>query len=307
MEIRELRVYVAVVDEGGLSAAARRLHVSQSSVSETIAALERRLGVPLLVRSRGGARETEAGRRLTDGARRLLMAHDRLRAEVVADPGVSGTVRVGVPLELPAEFLPRATAVVTAANPGLRIEGHHASTSAQWDLLRGGGLEVALVRELAPGDDYDNLLVIEDRLGVVLTSARATEVTSPDGTIQLSDLRRLVWSGFARSEIPAFYDQVIAVLRAHGVRAADPAAGEPGPATPGVKLVGVADGTRFALALPDFPVTDGVVWRPLAGDPIVRRTWAVWRADETSAGVAAFVAALEDAPIVPGLPSSERP
>lgn len=294
VEIRELRVYLAVVDEGSLSAAARRLHQSQSSISDTIASLERQLGVALLTRNRAGAKETEAGKRLTGGARRLVRAHDRLRDEVLAASGATASVRVGIPLELPARFLPQVIAAVSTAHPGVTIAGHHASTSAQWSSLRGGQLDVALVRELVPGDDYDSLLVIEDRLGVVLTRARADELTSPDGTIELSALRGLTWNGFARSDTPSSYDQVASVLRSHGIRVSD-APDDRRPITSEVKLAAIADGSRFALALPDFPVVDGVVWRPLAGDPVIRRTWAVWRADETSPAVAAVAAALEHA------------
>ncbi|MEV1200816.1 LysR family transcriptional regulator, partial [Microbispora rosea] len=48
MELRELRAFVVVAEEGGMSAAARRLHVSQPALSQTVGMLERRLGVKLL-------------------------------------------------------------------------------------------------------------------------------------------------------------------------------------------------------------------------------------------------------------------
>ena len=54
MEIRELRAFAVVAEEGSLSAAARRLHLSQSALSQTIQSLERQVGVQLLLRSRTG-------------------------------------------------------------------------------------------------------------------------------------------------------------------------------------------------------------------------------------------------------------
>ncbi|MDH6435985.1 DNA-binding transcriptional LysR family regulator [Streptomyces sp. SAI-144] len=60
MELRELRAFVAVAEEGGLSAAARRLHMSQPALSQTISGLERQLGVKLLVRGSTGVRATDA-------------------------------------------------------------------------------------------------------------------------------------------------------------------------------------------------------------------------------------------------------
>src|ERR1700738_3030389 len=72
MELRELSAFVAVVEEGGMSAAARRLHVSQSALSQTVSALERELGVMLLERTSTGVRPTEAGTTLFAEARAVL-------------------------------------------------------------------------------------------------------------------------------------------------------------------------------------------------------------------------------------------
>jgi DNA-binding transcriptional LysR family regulator len=56
MELRELNAFVAAVEEAGMSAASRRLHISQPALSQTVNALERELGVKLLVRSSTGVR-----------------------------------------------------------------------------------------------------------------------------------------------------------------------------------------------------------------------------------------------------------
>lgn len=61
--IRELRAFSAVAEEGSVSAAGRKLHLSQSAVSQTIQSLERQLGVQLLIRGAGGVTLTTAGRR----------------------------------------------------------------------------------------------------------------------------------------------------------------------------------------------------------------------------------------------------
>ena len=58
MDLRELSAFVAVVEEGGMSAASRRLHVSQSALSQTMSALERELGITLLERTSTGVRPT---------------------------------------------------------------------------------------------------------------------------------------------------------------------------------------------------------------------------------------------------------
>jgi DNA-binding transcriptional LysR family regulator len=94
MELRELRAFVAVVEEGGLSAAARRLHGSEPALSQTVSGLERQLGVKLLVRGSAGVRATEAGTALLGEARAVLARHDQaLRAMAqYTGPGGGGAV-----------------------------------------------------------------------------------------------------------------------------------------------------------------------------------------------------------------------
>ena len=102
MEIRELRAFVAVVEEGALSAAARRLHLSQSALSQTIAGLERQLGVELVTRSNTGVRPTDAGRTLLTEARAVLARHDQALATIARRSSAGGSLRLGIPLELHA-------------------------------------------------------------------------------------------------------------------------------------------------------------------------------------------------------------
>ncbi|CAG9176726.1 LysR family transcriptional regulator [Cupriavidus respiraculi] len=71
-DLDQLRTLVVVADSGSLSAAAPRLYLSQSSVSEQLRKLEERAGVPLLTRGKKGAVPTAAGLRLLEYARRIL-------------------------------------------------------------------------------------------------------------------------------------------------------------------------------------------------------------------------------------------
>jgi DNA-binding transcriptional LysR family regulator len=293
VEVRELRVFVAVVDEGGLSAAARRLHLSQSSVSDTVRSLERQLRVPLLVRTRAGAAPTEAGQVLAVGARKLLRAHDRLEMELSDRSGASGTARLGAPMELPASFLSEVTATVAATHPQVHVEVRHESSRSQWASLRGDHLDIGLVRELEPDDEFDSLLVVQEALGVVVAAARAEELTTPHGEVALDRLAALRWNGFSRSDAPAWHDHVAATMRGHGIRVPRQSPSESRPVTPEVKFAAVGHGSAFALAGPTLPIPKGLVWLPLAGRPLIRRTWAVWRADTSRRDIAAVVAALE--------------
>jgi DNA-binding transcriptional LysR family regulator len=279
VELRELRAFVAVIEEGSLSAAARRLHVSQPALSQTVGALERQLGVPLLVRHSTGVRATDAGATLLTEARAVLARHDQAVAAVGRHTEAGATaLRLGIPLELPADLLSRPLAGLAAAYPGTRVQARHLSSAAQLAAVRSGELDLGLVREHPIGHDLDAMLVVEEHLGVLLAADLAATIAGPEG-VRLDALAGLDWVGFPRAGSPAWYDELTAILRSHGL--------ELGPTAPDgqeliaeVKMAAVTAGGAFALAPADWahPIPDSVTWSPLTGHPLVRRTWAVWPA-----------------------------
>src|SRR5262249_39582410 len=82
MDERRLRAFLAVVEEGSVTAAAGRLHIAQPSLSQTLRALERELGTELFHRAARGLRLTAAGEALIGPARQALRMMDAARAAV---------------------------------------------------------------------------------------------------------------------------------------------------------------------------------------------------------------------------------
>ncbi|RSM77310.1 LysR family transcriptional regulator [Kibdelosporangium aridum] len=286
MELREMRAFVAVVEEGGLSAAARRLHVSQPALSQTMNALERELDVRLLVRSSTGVRPTEAGMTLLTEARAVLARYDQAIAALTRRAGT--TLRLGIPLELPEDLLSAALAELTSAFPDTKVQARHLSTAAQLAALTAGELDVGLLREHPIGQELDAVLVAEEPLGVLL----AVGEIDGTGSIRLDALAGMDWVGFARTESPAWYDEITAILRSHGIDIGTP---QDQPLIADVKLAAVSAGRVFALAPPKWsrPVPESLEWRPLTGNPLIRRTWAAWPAASRRRDLGHLVAALE--------------
>ncbi|GAS93840.1 LysR family transcriptional regulator [Mycolicibacterium canariasense] len=291
-----MRMFIAVVEEGSVTAAARRLHISQPALSQAMVALERRLGLELLVRHRTGVALTDAGRTLLTESRAVLARHDQALAALTRHDSPGDVLRLGIPLELPPDLLPAALARLGAAHPETRVQARHATTAVQLDALRNGELDVGLVRERPTGPDLDATLAVEERLGVLLARTRA-EALLTDRGVRLEALAGLDWVGFPRSGSPAWFDELTAILRSHGVsHGSEAPAGEPLIAE--VKLASVTSGRAFALAPPHWsqPMPDDVSWYPLVGSPLVRRTWAVWAADSRRLDIAHFVDALQNEP-----------
>lgn len=288
-----MRAFVAVVEEGGLSAAARRLHMSQSALSQTIAALERQLGAQLLTRSSTGTQATDIGMVLLVEARAVLARHDQALAAITQRAAAGDSVlRLGVPLELPQDLLTGPVADLAAAYPHTRLQARHLSTAAQFTALSAGELDVGLVREHPIGTDLDATLVVEECLGVLI--AADTDLGTGTEGIRLDTLAGLDWVGFPRSGSPAWYDEVVAIFRSHGIELGA-AAPEGQTLIPEVKFAAVAAGYAFTLAPPDWPhpLPDSVRWHPLIGHPLIRRTWVTWPAASHRRDLGQFILSLE--------------
>ncbi|GAA3801881.1 LysR family transcriptional regulator [Streptomyces chiangmaiensis] len=291
MELRELQAFVAIVEEGGMSAAARRLHITQPALSQTVSALERRLGVKLLIRDNSGASPTDAGTTLLAEARALLARHDQaVRALNAFRSDDSGFMRLGVPLELPHNVLTTPLKWLAAAHPETRVQVRHLCTGGQLTALYSGALDVSLLRERPSGSEFDAMLVIKENLGVLLSAQKALELSESNG-IRLENLSGLEWVGFARCRSPLWYDELTSVLRNHGLDIGPPAP-DGQPLIAEVKVAAVASGKSFALAPANWShrLPESVVWCPLVGQPLVRRTWLAWPANSRRRDVAGFIA-----------------
>ena len=288
-----LEAFIAVAEEGTFSAAARRLDISQPALSQTVTALERQLGVQLLVRSSTGVRTTEAGITLLAEARAILVRHDQMVRTVTAAAADSTGViqlQLGIPGELASDLL-RVVARFAAEHPGTRVIPRHLPMAAQLASLRRGDLDVSLMREHPAGTEFDTMLVAQENLGILLAGDLAARLAGPDG-IHLNALAGLQWIGFPRSGSPAWYDELAATLRSHGIDTGDHTDGE-NFLIPSVTFTALSAGQAFAFASQEWahPIPETVVWCPLAGYPVVRRTWAVWPAECRNRDVAHLIAA----------------
>ncbi|MEP9358516.1 LysR family transcriptional regulator [Sphingomonas sp. KR3-1] len=117
------RAFLAVLETGSLSGAARRLNLAQPTVRVRIEALEAALGTPLFTRSPGGLTPTERGRSLHEHARAMAYASDAfVRTASAAPEEIAGTVRVTASEVIAVEVLPRVFAALAREHPRLVIE-----------------------------------------------------------------------------------------------------------------------------------------------------------------------------------------
>ncbi|MBQ8111573.1 MAG: LysR family transcriptional regulator [Kiritimatiellae bacterium] len=159
MDLRILRYFLAVADEGNITRAANRLHVSQPALSTQLAALEDELGQKLFARGARGIALTEKGVALQQRAGDLVDLAERIEAEIKSKDSdeLAGTVAIGAG-ETPAfRFVARAADVLHRGNPRL----HFSVTSGNGEdivaHLREGTFDLGVL--VGPGryDGFDYL------------------------------------------------------------------------------------------------------------------------------------------------------
>lgn len=149
MDLRRLRLFLAVVDHGGFTAAAHAEHVAQPAVSLAVRELEAEVGAPLLVRSRGGVTLTAAGEALVPPARQALRDVEHAAAAVAAVTGlVAGRLDVASLPTLAADPVSDLVGRFRRAHPGVtvRLGAPHDLEELATD-VRSGAAEVGVTEE----------------------------------------------------------------------------------------------------------------------------------------------------------------
>lgn len=132
--LQDLALFVEVVRAGSFRHAATRLGMPLSTLSRRIAALERRLGVPLLVRSTRSVALASAARPFYERCQEVMDAAARAEDTLAGGGGRHAVLRVAMPVDLCVELIGPVVAQFVDSHPGLRVEFDLSSHAV--DLLR---------------------------------------------------------------------------------------------------------------------------------------------------------------------------
>ena len=159
LELRHLRVFAAVVDAGTRTRAAQALGLSQSTVSETLAALERAVGVELFRKTAKGQALTPSGEVLLEYARRMEALQSELTgALAAASTEVKATLVVSTVESVSAYVLPARLAALRERWPAVRVEVLPGSCAEIRDRVAAGESDVGLTLETETGSHAGELL-----------------------------------------------------------------------------------------------------------------------------------------------------
>lgn len=122
MNLKQLKYFVAAVEEGSLTRASRVLGVAQPALSQQILNLERSLGAQVLERFPSGVKPTDAGERLLRHARLILLQTEEARRDVTkAASDTSGEVKLALPPTVARLAIPPLLRELSTFHPGIRL------------------------------------------------------------------------------------------------------------------------------------------------------------------------------------------
>jgi DNA-binding transcriptional LysR family regulator len=268
MELRHLRYFIAVAEEGHITRAAERLGMQQPPLSQQIQALERELGVQLLRRKPRGVEMTEAGRALLEDARAILAHIDHAFATTRRTArGELGRITVGFTSSAPFHpFVPRVIRAFRESFPLISLTLEESGTTELIEDLRHERVDAAFIR--TPVADPMGITVnplLEETMLVALPAghdlAQGGAVEGPD--LKLSGLAAETFIVYRRRSGPGLYDAIFAACHAAGF---SPLVGQEAP-----RIVSTLNLVAAGLGIAIVPDSlrrmqmDGVVYRRLEG------------------------------------------
>lgn len=146
MELRQLRYFVAIVDHGSLSRAAKVLHIVQPALTQQLQQLEEELGATLLHRSAQGMQATDAGKLFYEHALAILkQVSDAKSAVAQSTDKPTGTVALGIPQSASGALAFPLLTAVRAAYPDIVFQLTEELTGNLTEQLRSGRLNLAVL------------------------------------------------------------------------------------------------------------------------------------------------------------------
>ncbi|MET0239126.1 MAG: LysR family transcriptional regulator [Sphingobium sp.] len=213
MNVRQLVHFRAILKHGGFSRAAAAINISQSALTQSIASLERELGVSLLERTQAGAKATAAGLMLHNRSEMIVMEIDRATAELREVAGATAEIRVGIDKNLSSSF-------IAGVLPNFLLNRRHfvVEVREEWAddlapaLVRG---EFDLIISCLPGfiDDYN--VVTERLFDKTVRALVRRDHPFLSGTGEVTDLADMLWG--VRAPGPGGAGPVRAFFSAAGI------------------------------------------------------------------------------------------
>ena len=215
MDLRHLRYFVVVAEEGNITRAAERLHIAQPPLSRQIQQLEEERGVPLLVRGSRPLTLTEAGQFFYAHARQLLSQTRELEAMTRRIGTIERKLSIGFVGSTLYGMLPKVIRRFRSEQNTTELTLHEMTSMEQIRALKEGKIDVGFGRIRHEDPNVRRIVLREERLVAALPSGHALADGKP--VLSLLDIVDETLIVFPKAPRPSFADQVLASFHDRGL------------------------------------------------------------------------------------------
>jgi len=281
MELRHIRYFLTVVEEGNISRAAERIGIGQPPLSLQIRDLENRVGTRLFHRIAKGVELTAAGQAFHELVKSMPEQAERaVSAALRAARGELGSLRIGYTgsaISNPA--VPLVIGAYRSAYPGVEIALTQGDTLGLANAVSEGEIDAAFLRQefTEPGGKLQSRLLAEERLMAVLPTSHPA---AAQDAVDLASLRDDLFVLVPRHRGETLFDTIMAACDQAGFKPRLDLSAPQVPTT--VYLVAAKMGVSLAPESLSHVRGDGTVFRPLSGEYPTARLTLVWRRGDTS-------------------------
>lgn len=284
MDLADLRIFRSVVEAGGITRAAERLHRVQSNVTTRVRQLEDELGVQLFIRDGKRLHLSPAGSLLVGYAERLIALAEEAR-EAVQDSRPRGVLRLGSMESTASVRLPVVLADIIRRYPELKLELRTGNTQTLAPAVLHGELDAALVAEPVAPAPFDKAAVYDEEL-VIIAAAGHPPIRSPQDVGNLAVLafehgcafRKRLEDWFAHhGQLP---DRIVEMSSYHAML--------------GCAVAGMGISLMPRMVLQTFPDAALLSVHPLPPEIAYAQTVLIWRKGARSPKINALLEALTD-------------
>lgn len=215
MDLRDMRYFLAVAQEGHMGRAAARLHLSQPPLTRHIQALEAKLGVNLFVRTPKGMSLTDAGHALLQEVPNLLdLAQQAAERTRLAGQGLIGQLDIGLFGSGVLDVIPRILARFHEARPEVKIVLHNLTKDAQLQALRERRISIGFNRLVPQSADIGVETVLREPLVVALAASHPLAVRP---SLRLENLANVPLILYPNVPLHGLAQEIGNAFRAEGV------------------------------------------------------------------------------------------
>jgi len=158
MDIRQLRYFLTIADEGNISKAAEKLHMSQPPLSQQLKLLETELGVQLMERNTRNITLTNVGEALLYRTRQILDLFEFTKNEVIdIHEGLDGTLSIGTVSSVGATFLPNIMQRFRKMYPRVNFEILDEDSEKIMEMLTHGMIDLGIIRTPFTQNEFEHL------------------------------------------------------------------------------------------------------------------------------------------------------